>query len=176
MPVSKPHVQTVRLTPEQHTLARKRLETERLTWQKLLSAAVNAYVRGEFRVNARGRYYFGSSQSGEALAFEDSDDAVGLEDLQEVDIPLSDDEATLGTRELAEKAEQMTGRRVPLTLLRRLVRTRWPQEESPGPGTRYRWREDDPQVWEIIDAIGKGAIDELRYEAYERHAESQSQK
>lgn len=169
--VRKPHVQTVRLTREQNDLGRKRLEAERLTWQKLFSAATNAYIRGDFRVNARGEYQLAPTDSAGALAFTEEDDALGLEDLVERDIPLSEDERMIGTRQLAEKAEEITGRRVPLTLLRRLVRTRWPQEQNPGPGTRYRWHEDDPQVWEIIEAIGDGAIDALRYETYERHAE-----
>lgn len=168
--VRKPHVQTVRLTTEQNDLAKRRLEAERLTWQKVLSAAINAYIRGDFRVNLRGEYRVQTSEASGALAFGDDDEALGLEELQELDLPLEDDEDILTTRDLAEKAEEVTGRKVPLTLLRRLVRTRWPQEESPGPGTRYRWRANDPVIWEIIEAIGEGAIDQLRYESYERYS------
>jgi hypothetical protein len=158
----RPHVATVRLTEGQHTLAKEKFARDRgMTMQKLLAAAINAYVRGDFQVHPDGSYSIGDPG---AISFVDDDEAVDLTELEDyAGRPHGSQKPTyLGTRQLAEQAEEETGRRVPVHLLRRLVRERFPQEQPPGPGTRYRWEPDHPDVAKIIEAVREGAIDELR--------------
>lgn len=172
----RPHTQTVRLTEEQHRLFRVRLANEPgLTVQKVLTAAVNAYVRGDFRVNARGEYEIGPAPAGHAAAdvisFDDDEEALDLDDLDNLLVAdngnsYSDpDPKFLGTREIAERAEEQTGRAVPVPLLRRLLRERYPKPAGAHAQARYRWPEDDHRIAEIIQLIADGALDELRKSA-----------
>lgn len=171
--VRRPRTQTVRLTEEQQRLLRVRLANERgITVQKVLTAAVNAYIRGDFRVNARGEYEIGEAPEGQraqdVISFDDDEEALDLDDLDNLLITDStsrlpeEKPQVLGTREIAELAERETGRSVPLVLLRRLLRERYPKPEGAHAQSRYRWPEDDPRVDEIIRLIGEGALDELR--------------
>lgn len=174
--VPRPRTQTVRLTEEQHQLLHARLDAEPgRTIQKVLAAAVNAYVRGDFRVNARGEYEIGPAPKGkraeDVISFEDDGEALDLDDLDSLLVTDSGHAAPdptprmLGTREIAELAEEHTGRAVPVPLLRRLLRERWPKPEGSHAQTRYRWPEDDPRIWEIVQLVSDGALDELRKSA-----------
>lgn len=157
----RPHTATVRLTEAQYALAKERFVSDRgMSWQKLLTAAVNAYLRGDFTVNPDGSY---NVEPPGAISYVDDEEAVALEDLEDHTGRSygTSKPRTLGTRELAELAEKRTGRRVQVAILRRLVRERFPQEENPGAGTRYHWREDDPDIVRIIDAIAAGALEEI---------------
>lgn len=171
--MKRPHTATVRLTESQYALAKEKFARDRgMSWQKLLTAAVNAYVQGDFIVKPDGTYTISEPS---AISYGDDDDAVDLADLLEPHEGRpygSQKSETIGTRELAKLAERRTGRRVAIPVLRRLVRERFPQEENPGPGTRYRWETTDPEVDEIIEAIGAGALDELRRRALRTASEA----
>lgn len=187
MSYHRPHTQTVRLTESQHVLTRRRMVEEGMSWQRLLSACVNAYARDELHVGPSGDLSLGAlressstrsarAEAGPTVTTGDDPDAIDLDDLMDLpdegDPPALPDEhgrpygsqepRTIGTRELANLAEERTGRRVNLVLLRELVRERYPQDAEPGPSTRYRWDIEDPQVEQIIDDIGQGALNEIR--------------
>lgn len=175
------HTQTVRLTEGQHVLARSRMAQEPgMSWQKLLTATVNAYANQELHVSPTGALTIGAPREsaedapagGSPFCADDDPEAVDLDDLDEGEGPGSlpaatsrpygtQTERTLGTRELAALAEEQTGRAVNLKLLRQLIRERFHEGET-GPATRYRWVEGDPLIERIIQAIGQGALDELR--------------
>lgn len=155
MSLDRPHTATVKLTAEQYQLAKGRFQrTPGMTWQKLFAAATNAFIRGDLEIHPDGSYTVGQP---DVISFGDDADAVELDDIED-----ETDPDVLTTRDLADKAERETGRRVSLTLLRRLIRERFPLVENPGPGTRYRWAADHPDVERIIDAIANGALDEIR--------------
>lgn len=177
------HTQTVRLTEAQHVLVKRRFADEPgMTWQKLLTCAVNAYARDELHVSTGGVVSLGgpreSSEHGApAISFGEDPEAMTLDelgDLTEADLEGDDlpepasrpygsqAEETIGTRELATLAEERTGRRVNIKLLRQLVRERFAPEGEAGPGVRYRWAPDDPQLDEIMQAIAAGDLVELR--------------
>lgn len=159
----RPHVATVRLTESQYRLARERFARDRtgMSWQKLLTAAVNAYVRGDFQVNPDGTYTIGEPG---VISYEDDADAVDLDDLApHAGRSRKPKAVVLGTRDVAERAERETGRRVPLPLLRALLRERFPDAgQGSGAGRRYRWKPGDPEVDEIVKLIGEGVLEELR--------------
>lgn len=170
MSTTKPHVATVKLTEQQFRLARTRIEHEHLSWQRVLSAAVDAYIVGELKVTPVGNWSV-SDEGDEVLSFVDGDaDALDLDDLVGLvpaegqgDRPYGQQvPETIGTRELAERAEAKTGRRVSIHMLRSLLRERFPEARPEG-STQYRWDEDDPQIGEIIQAIADGALDEIRH-------------
>lgn len=159
--VHRPHGVACRLTSEQFELLKTKMirDGQGLTIQKLLVAAVNAYIRGDFEVHPDGSYTLGEAA---IITFGDDADGLDLDDLED-DGPDPDLEVW-GTAELVKHAEITTGRRVNRQLLRHLLRERFPQEDGPsGPtGKRYRWKVGDPQIHEITDAIAAGALDELR--------------
>lgn len=157
----RPHTATVRLTENQHRLAKERFAREPgMTFQKLLTAAVNAYVHGDFRVLPNGTY---TIESPGAISFEDDGEAEDLLGLDAHEGRPSGRQTTevWGTRQLAEFAEQTTGRRVSLQLLRALLRERFPQG-SDGPGTRYRWVAHSDEAMAVVNAIADGALEEMK--------------
>lgn len=157
MGLERPHTATVRLTSEQFELAKERFDRHPgMSWQKLYAAATNAFIRGDLEIHPDGSYTVGEP---DVFSYEDDAEALSLDDLDELD---EVERVSYDTRALAKKAEDVTGRRVPLSLLRRLVRERFPLVENPGPGTRYRWPADHPDIPRIIEAIGDGVLDELR--------------
>lgn len=162
----RPFTQTVRLTEAQVVLAKERFAHERgMTWQKLLVAAVNAWLRGQLVVHADGSTEWNSAGSN-VVSYLDDDEAVSLDDLE--DYPgrehASPPPKRWGTRQLADLAELTTGRRVKLDPLRRLIRTDFPQARREDE-RYYVWGgPDDPQVVEIIRAIAAGRLDEISRE------------
>jgi len=155
MPTPKrPHVQTVRLTTNQRDLLKLRAsETPGLSIQKVLTTAVSAFIRGDFVVRADGSYTL--RESG-VISFEDDADAVDLTSLGE------SEPEVWGTREIAEHAARMTGRRVSIHLLRVLLREEFPKPEGAGKQARYRFSSDSPEVTQIIKRVGEGALDAIR--------------
>lgn len=181
--VPRPHTATVRLTEAQHILARQRFALEHgMTWQKLLTSAVNAYLRGEFRVAPDGTYSWhpGGFEEEPApppssvITAGEEDDAVSLDDLE--DYPgreTGPPPEVFGTRKLKALAEQVTGRTVHPHLLRRLIRERFRPEGAQG--GHYTWTgPGDPEVQAIIDAIAEGGLDEVRSKGISRASRSRT--
>jgi hypothetical protein len=156
--LQRPHTATVRLTDAQHELLRMKVaSTPGLSLQKVLSVAVNAFVRGDLVIRADGSYTIAEPS---AIAFTDDAEAVDLDDLEGEASPASPE--TWGTRDLAAHAERATGRRVSLQLLRQLLREEFPKPEGAGHATRYRWMAGDAQIEQIVQRIREGALDEIR--------------
>ena len=148
-----------RLTEAQYLLLKKKVEDEPgMTIQKLVTTAVNAYIRGDFSIRPDGSYYIANPE----LIFEGDDaEAVDLDDL--VGDPFESDRVeTWGTRQIADYAERVTGRKVSIEMLRELIRQRYPQEISPG--GRYLWETNDPTLREMLDEIEDGALERIRDE------------
>lgn len=146
-----------RLTEGQYALLKKRVEAERhMTIQKLIAAAVNAYLREDFVVHPDGSYTVGT----EALIYEGEDDeALDLDEF-EVDPLESDEVEWWGTKDLAAYAERVTGRNVNMKMLYDLIKERAPQEIPRG--ARYAWRTNDPDLKLLVEYIRDGELERIR--------------
>lgn len=185
------HTSTVRLTDRQWKLAKRKMADDQLTWQAILSAAVNAYILGHFGVTPSGRYTVWPPGS-EAPAVEDPD-GDGTVDLAELwqgappqgnprphssqDDPQQRQWGTggrrWGTRELAAHLRYETGRRVNLTVLRKLLRRHFSDVKD-----GHRWKFDgpgDPTVARCVDLVADGELDRVATESYAGLSDSQKQ-
>lgn len=158
VPADRPHSVMGRITDMQYILLKDKVEHQRhMSIQKLVIAAVNAYIRGDFEVHPDGSYTVGNpsaiyeGEDGEAL---DLDDAVS-------DPLASELVEKWGTAQLAGYAERVTGRRVSRKMLLELIREKYPQEGITR-GKRYYWFTNDPELRVIIEDIANGALEEIR--------------
>lgn len=165
-PVDRPHNIVGRLTASQYRLLKDKIERERhMSIQKLISACVNAYVRGDFVVTKSGGYTIGDPS---AVSEGDDPDAIDLDSIHAPDPDPFNDEAPVarwGTSDVASYVEKRTGRRVSKQLLRVLIRERYPQpdmDDLEGPARRYYWMTNDPTLKDIINDVVAGALEEIR--------------
>lgn len=155
--VDRPRSVLARITEGQYLLLKKKVEaTPHMTTQRLLTAAINAYIRGDFIVYPDGSYTVGT----EALIFEGDDDEALDIDMFAEDPLESDDVQTWGTRELIDYTERMTGKSINKRMLLVLLGEKYPQEFPRG--GRYQWQTDDPTVREIVEDIRGGALERIR--------------
>lgn len=168
---NRPHRVNVRLTPESFTLARRRFVAEHGNWQRLLNAAVSAYVMGELRVNPDGSYYVVPGGD-EAVVHEgDDQEAVDILDLDSQLLPNGFEELdkpdVLDVRDIARYAEERTGRRVSVSMLRLLLKELAPDYRS-NPNAAWRVPVDDPLLDRVAAAVADGKLKEIRDKRFKR--------
>lgn len=161
----RPHRVSVNLTPESYALARRRFVAEYGNWQRLLNAAVSAYVMGELRVHPDGTYAVVPGGD-DALAWEaDDPEAVDVLDLDsqmdangwaEVQKP-----AVLGIRDICEHAEEATGRKANPAMMRYLLKELAPDYRD-HPKQQWRVPVEDPLLAEVVEAVAAGRLTEIR--------------
>lgn len=166
MPAKRPHVATVRLTPEQFEFARLRMARDHTSWQKVLGAGVNAYILGELLVRPDGRH---TVDPNAGLVSDDETDAIDLDAVADYESlrPYNgqaglEDPTWLDTEELRRWLEQTTGRRVSKHMLMLLLRQRFRHLKPEG---QARWKfypGEGGGMDQVRQAVVDGAIDEIR--------------
>lgn len=161
---------SVRLTPQQHELLRRRCLSDGVNMQTVLSAGVNAYVLGDLRVRANGRYFVEgprvpSSREDEvplrAPTPEQPERVVTI--TQPTAQPRSRRSSGLTTSWLVEHLHQRTGKKVSARMLRLLLAH---MEErgmvEPREGRYWKFTGDaDPRVVAVVIAMDDGTYDEV---------------
>lgn len=169
--MNRPHRITAALTAEQYQLARRRLFTERQSWQKVLNALINAYITGDITVTDAGRYHLKPPQAQPIVVH-----IPKGADLIEVDIDWGTPNKrpqvgagnssqqpkvhkAWGTKALAQYLREQTGRKITLQSLRYMLRV---MEIEKKHNNRWEFQgPDDPVVAEVLDAIITGLYDDL---------------
>lgn len=156
------------LTEDQYSMVRRKLFVEGLSWQKVISALINAYIMGDISVTTSGRYKL-SPPSGyiPVIRIPDGVDEVEIEPDWGVNNPrpqmgsTSDhawDEEIWKTRELVQYVREITGRRISIILLRELLN----HLDIPKANTQWKFTgPEDKYVTQVIEAIEEGLYDEL---------------
>jgi hypothetical protein len=138
---------TIRLSPKQFILAKRKMLEQSHSWQYLCNRAINDYIMGAWHPEA-------GTGAGENVVLEDYRGA----DVLDIDAMENLAHDWIGTRELRSYIIQQTGRHVSMEMLRALLREQFPQPER----HRYIWRGTaDPEVAAIVSEIERGALSEL---------------
>lgn len=156
-----------RLTEDQFGLARRKLFVESLSWQRVISALVNAYIMGDISVTPSGRYVLAPPTGYiPVVKVSEDEDAVEIEPDWGVNNPRPQMGATYepkqgeywGTKELAEYLRVETSRRLSVNSVRKLLRhLNIPKENN-------RWvfiGPEDIYIDQIKEAIQNGTYDDL---------------
>lgn len=159
----------VMLTMDQYNLARRKLFVEHMSWQRVFSALINAYIVGDVSVLENGRYHLAPPSGYKPVVkIEGSDVDIepdwGVNERPQVGYRNPNQAPkrakVWGTRELAHHLRSVTGRRISIPLLRKLLQALDVPKTDTG-----RWKfpkeEDDPHIPKIIEAIEEGVYDEL---------------
>ena len=162
---------SVKLTEDQYNLARRKLFVEHITWQAMLSAVINAYIVGDLSVLENGRYHLAPPSSYKPVVRIEGSDVDIEPDWAVNERPqvgyrnhaqAPKRAKVWGTRELAHHLREVTGRRVSLQTLRKLLDSLDIPKTETG-----RWKfpkeADDPHIPKIIEAIQMGEYDRLLY-------------
>lgn len=164
------HTCTVKLTDRQFTAAKKRMAVEGVSWQKVLSAAINAYIIGDLRVTPEGRYTVLEPRiRTPRIMDEDSGEAVDIRELKRdksgrVHSKQGTRQRMRGRRqegwgvgELVIWLRLQTGRKVQAQKLRKMLKAMEVPKAENG-----RWMfegEDDPVVIDVLKRVVKGELD-----------------
>jgi hypothetical protein len=145
---------------------------EDISWPKLISALLNAFIMGDVSVTNDGRYHLSAPVSSvPVIQVPKGDQTIELEPDWNIrgktrpqvgaDEPKQKPRIakSWGTREVALYLRQETGRRISLPILRQLLSI---LEIPKGENTRWNFRgATDPAIQTIKDAIENGTYDTL---------------
>ncbi len=177
----------VRISTDQYSLARRRMWVENITWTKLISALLNAFITGDITVTKEGRYHMSAPLSsvpvlsvpkgGEEVELEPDWNIrgqirpqVGAHEPKQKPRNLKN----WGTREVAIYLREDTGRRISIPVLRELLSV---LDIPKGSNSRWSFRgPDDPAIQSIKEAIEEGIYDELLYEGLKKAVELREKK
>lgn len=161
----RPHRVSVNLTTESYQLAKRRFVAEHGNFQRVLNAAISAYIMGELRVHPDGTYAV-VPDGDDALVWEaddpeaadvlDLDSQMAANGLEEMSKP-----SVLGIRDLCEYVEEHTGRRATPSMLRFLLKELAPDYRD-HPKQQWRIPIEDPLLGEVIEAVAAGRLTEIR--------------
>lgn len=180
----KKHRVSVHMTKDQFNLARRRLFVEDLSWQTVLNSLINAYIMGDISITSQGRYHISPPKSSIPVI-----QIEGIKDTVEIEPdwgkarhrPQAGDSKQTprskpkwGSKELAQHLRSVTGRRVSIQNLRKLLRTL--EIEKKG---NSRWvfdpDEDSETIAVIQEAIEDGVYDRLVREGTEEAQKKQQE-
>lgn len=172
---------TLKVTDRQFQSMKRKMAIEGLTWQKVLNAAVNAYLLGDMEVMASGKYRTRTPRNTMPQLYDETDaEVIDINDLRSRGKGGRTDTVHTtgrgmqrkkgrrltgwGVPELAVWLRETTGRRVQLQKLRKLLRKMEVPKEENG-----RWRfegEDDEWVGKVREAVENGELDQFTLDGY----------
>lgn len=172
--MSKKMIQ-VYISSDQYALARRRMWVENLSWPKLITALLNAFITGDITVTRQGRYHLSPPLSsvpvisvprgGEEIELEpdwnirgQTRPQVGTEEPKQKPRHAK----SWGTREVALYLQQETGRRISLPAMRKLLSV---LDVPKGDNSRWNFGGPDDLTVQILkESIEDGTYDAVLYE------------